>query len=397
MNKLDMREVFIVSMARTPNGSFGGGLSSLKAIDLGAIVIKEAVKRAGIETVEVGEVFMGNVLQANTGQAPARQAALKAGIPHKVPCTAINKVCASGMKAIMFGAQAIALGDQDVVVCGGMESMSNAPFMVENARFGIKYGSQTFIDAIVRDGLQDPYNGDMMGVCGDICASKYEFTREDQDAYAIESYKRAAAATTNGWFKDEIVPVEIPQRKGDPIIVDKDEDFSKISYDKIPMLRPAFGKEGTVTAANASNLNDGAAALVLMSREKMEALGVKPIAKILSYADAAQEPVEFTTTPALAIPKALAKAGLTTDNIDLFEINEAFSVVALANMKLLNIKHEQTNVFGGGVSIGHPIGVSGARIICTLISALKVKAKTKGAAGICNGGGGASAMVIEVV
>ena len=236
----------------------------------------------------------------------------------------------------------------------------------------------------------------MMGVCGDICASKYEFTREDQDAYAIESYKRAAAATTNGWFKDEIVPVEIPQRKGDPIVVDKDEDFSKVSYDKIPMLRPAFGKEGTVTAANASNLNDGAAALVLMSREKMEALGVKPIAKILSYADAAQEPVEFTTTPALAIPKALAKAGLTTDNIDLFEINEAFSVVALANMKLLNIKHEQTNVFGGGVSIGHPIGVSGARIVCTLISALKVKEKTKGAAGICNGGGGASAMVIEL-
>jgi acetyl-CoA C-acetyltransferase len=392
-----MREVFIVSIARTPNGSFGGGLSSLKAIDLGALVIKEAVQRAGIKPTDVQEVFMGNVLQANTGQAPARQAAIKAGLPYSVPCTAVNKVCASGMKAIMFGAQAIALGDQDVVVCGGMESMSNAPFMVENARFGIKYGNQTFIDAIVRDGLQDPYNGEMMGVCGDICATKYEFTREDQDAYAIESYKRAAAATENGWFKDEIVSVAIPQRKGDPIIVDKDEDFSKVSYDKISSLKPAFGKDGTVTAANASNLNDGAAALVLMSGSKMIELGLKPIAKILSYADAAQEPVEFTTTPSLAIPKALAKAALSIGDIDLFEINEAFAVVALANMKLLNIKHEQTNVFGGGVSIGHPIGVSGARIICTLISALKQKGKTKGAAGICNGGGGASAMVIELV
>jgi acetyl-CoA C-acetyltransferase len=392
-----MREVFIVSIARTPNGSFGGGLSSLKAIDLGALVIKEAVIRAGIEPTDVQEVFMGNVLQANTGQAPARQAAIKAGLPYHVPCTAVNKVCASGMKAIMFGAQAIALGDQDVVVCGGMESMSNAPFMVENARFGIKYGNQTLIDAVVRDGLQDPYNGDMMGVCGDICASKYEFSREDQDAYAIESYKRAAAATENGWFKDEIVPVAIPQRKGDPVIVDKDEDFSKVSFDKIASLRPAFGKDGTVTAANASNLNDGAAALVLMSGAKMTELGLTPIAKILSYADAAQEPVEFTTTPSLAIPKALAKAELSLGDIDLFEINEAFAVVALANMKLLNIKHEQTNVFGGGVSIGHPIGVSGARIICTLISALKQKGKTKGAAGICNGGGGASAMVIELV
>ncbi len=391
-----MKEVFIVSMVRTPNGSFGGGLASLKAIDLGAIVIKEAVSRAGIDPTQVGEVFMGNVLQANTGQAPARQAAIKAGIPYEVPCTAVNKVCASGMKAIMFGAQAIALGDQDVVVCGGMESMSNAPFMVEKARFGIKYGNQTFIDTIVRDGLQDPYNGDMMGVCGDICATKHEFSREDQDAYAIESYKRAAAATENGWFKDEIFPVEIPQRRGDPKVVDTDEDFSKVSYDKVPNLRPAFGKDGTVTAANASNLNDGAAALVLMSKEKMDELGVKPIAKILSYADAAQEPVEFTTTPSLAIPKALDKAGLIIENIDLFEINEAFSVVALANMKILNLSHEQTNVFGGGVSIGHPIGVSGARIMCTLISALRVKGKSKGAAGICNGGGGASAMVIEL-
>lgn len=391
-----MREVYIVSMARTPNGSFGGSLSSLKVIDLGAHVIREAVKRAGIEPTQVDEVFMGNVLQANTGQAPARQAAIKAGLPMNVPCTAINKVCASGMKAIMFGAQAIALGDQDVVVCGGMESMSNAPFMVEGARFGIKYGNQTFIDAIVRDGLQDPYDQSMMGACGDYCASTYNFSREDQDNYAIASYKRAAEATANGWFKEEIAPVSIPQRSGEPIIVDTDEDFSKVSFDKIPSLRPAFSKDGTVTAANASNLNDGAAAIVLMSKEKMEELGVKPIAKILSYADAAQEPKEFTTSPSLAIPKALAKVGLNTSDIDLFEINEAFAVVALANMKLLHISHEQTNVYGGGVSIGHPIGVSGCRIICTLISALKQKGKTKGAAGICNGGGGASAMVIEL-
>lgn len=392
-----MKEIFIVSVVRTPIGSFGGALSSLTAVDLGAMVIKEAVKRANIETHQVGEVFMGNVLQANNGQAPARQAAIKAGLPYSTPCTTVNKVCASGMKAVMFGAQAIALGDQEVVVCGGMESMSNAPFMVEKARFGIKYGNQTFVDAIVKDGLQDPYSGDMMGVCGDVCANKYEFTREDQDNYAIDSYKRAAAATENGWFKDEIMPVEIPQRKGDPIIVDKDEDFSKVRFDKVPLLRPAFGKEGTVTAANASNINDGASALVLMSKAKMDELGLKPIARIVSYADAAQEPIEFTTTPSLAIPKALAKGGLTIEQIDLFEINEAFSVVALANMKLLNITHDQTNIFGGGVSIGHPIGVSGARILCTLISALRLKSKQYGAAGICNGGGGASAMVLELM
>lgn len=391
-----MKEVVIVSMARTPIGSFGGALSSFKAIDLGALVIKEAVKRAGIKPEQVGEVFMGNVLQANTGQAPARQAALKAGLSPATPCTAVNKVCASGMKAIMFGAQSIALGDQDIVVCGGMESMSNAPFMVEKARFGIKYGNQTFIDTIVRDGLQDPYNGDMMGTCGDHCATENGFSREDQDNYAIDSYKRAAEATEKGYFKDEIVPVEIPQRKGDPIVFDKDEDFTKVSFDKIPQLRPVFNKDGTVTAANASNINDGAAAIVLMSAEKAAALGLKPLAKILSYADAAQKPIDFTTSPALAIPKALKKAGLAVSDIDLFEINEAFAVVALANMKLLNITHNQTNIYGGGVSIGHPIGVSGCRIICTLISALKNNNKQKGAAGICNGGGGASAMIIEL-
>lgn len=384
-------------MARTPQGSFGGSLAGFSAVELGALVMKEAVKRAGIDVNEVGEVFMGNVLQANNGQAPARQAALKAGFSPSVPCTTVNKVCASGMKAIMFGAQSILLGDQDVVVVGGMESMSNAPFYVEKARWGIKYGNQTFVDAIVRDGLQDPYNGDMMGVCGEVCADKYNFTREDQDNYAIASYKRAAEATKNGWFKDEIVGVEIPQRGGAPLVVSEDEDYNKVKFEKIPELKPAFKKDGTVTAANASNLNDGAAALVLMSKEKAEALGLKPLAKILSYADAAQEPVMFTTTPALAIPKALKKAGKVVSDVDLFEINEAFSVVALANMKELGLSHEQTNVFGGGVSIGHPIGVSGARIICTLISALKVKGKKTGAAGICNGGGGASAMVIELI
>lgn len=384
-------------MARTPQGSFGGSLAGFSAVELGALVMKEAVKRAGIDVNEVGEVFMGNVLQANNGQAPARQAALKAGFSPSVPCTTVNKVCASGMKAIMFGAQSILLGDQDVVVVGGMESMSNAPFYVEKARWGIKYGNQTFVDAIVRDGLQDPYNGDMMGVCGEVCADKYNFTREDQDNYAIASYKRAAEATKNGWFKDEIVGVEIPQRGGAPLVVLEDEDYNKVKFEKIPELKPAFKKDGTVTAANASNLNDGAAALVLMSKEKAEALGLKPLAKILSYADAAQEPVMFTTTPALAIPKALKKAGKVVSDVDLFEINEAFSVVALANMKELGLSHEQTNVFGGGVSIGHPIGVSGARIICTLISALKVKGKKTGAAGICNGGGGASAMVIELM
>lgn len=390
-----MNDVYIVSMARTPVGSFGGALSSLSAIDLGAHVIKHAILRAGISADEVGEVYMGNVLQANTGQAPARQAALKAGVPNSVPCTAINKVCSSGMKSIMFGVQAIALGDQNIVVAGGMESMSNAPFMVDKARWGSKYGNQQFIDTIVRDGLQDPYNGEMMGVCGDICAEEHSISREEQDNYAITSYKRAAEATEKGWLKDEIIPVEIPQRRGEPIVVTEDEDFKKVKFEKVPNLRPAFGKEGTVTAANASNINDGAAAIVLMSKRKAEELGVKPLAKVLAYADAAQEPVKFTTTPAHAIPKALKKAGKDISDIDLFEINEAFSVVALANMKLLGISHDQTNILGGGVSIGHPIGVSGCRIICALISGLNLKDKKLGAAGICNGGGGASAMVIE--
>jgi len=358
-----MKNVYIVSMARTPIGSFLGKLSGFSAVELGSKVIKAAVERAGIDAGKVEEVFMGNVLQANTGQAPARQAALAAGLPDSVPCTTVNKVCASGMKAIMFATQAIRLGDA----------------------------------AVVRDGLQDPYDGQMMGTCGDLCASGTGFSREDQDNYAIASYKRAAEATEKGWLKNEIIPVEVPQRKADPITMTEDEDFRKVKFEKIPTLRPAFAKDGTVTAANASNINDGAAALVLMSEEKMNELGVKPLAKILSYADAAQEPKWFTTTPAKALPKAIEKADLTVGDIDLFEINEAFSVVALANMKELGIQHGQTNVFGGGVSIGHPIGVSGARIICTLISALTHKGGNRGAAGICNGGGGASAMVIELV
>jgi len=392
-----MQNVYIVSMARTPIGSFLGQLSGFSAVNLGSKVINAAVERAGINADQVDEVFMGNVLQANNGQAPARQAALAAGLPDTVPCTTVNKVCASGMKAIMFGAQAIMLGDADIVIAGGMESMSNAPFYMPKGRSGYKYGNAELVDGIVRDGLQDPYDGQMMGVCGEVCAEGKNFSREDQDNYAIASYKRAAEATEKGYFKDEIVAVEIPQRKADPIVMTEDEDFRKVKFEKIPTLRPAFKKEGTVTAANASNINDGAAAVILMSETKMNELGIKPLAKVLSYADAAQEPKWFTTTPAKAIPKALNKAGLSTSDIDLYEINEAFSVVALANMADLNITHEQTNIYGGGVSIGHPIGVSGARIVCTLISALKNNNKKLGAAGICNGGGGASAMVIEAV
>lgn len=391
-----MNDVYIVSMARTPIGSFMGQLSGFSAVQLGSIAIKSAIERANIGPDKIQEVFMGNVLQANAGQAPARQAALAAGIPDTVPCTTINKVCASGMKAIMFAAQAIKLGDADVIVAGGMESMSNAPYMMPKGRAGYKFGNAQLIDAVVRDGLQDPYDGEMMGTCGDLCATGTGFSREDQDEYAIASYKRAAEATEKGYFKNEITTVEIPQRKADPILMTEDEDFKKVKFEKIPTLRPAFGKDGTVTAANASNINDGAAALVLMSDKMMAATNAKPLAKIISYADAAQEPKWFTTTPAKAIPKALAKAGYAISDMDLFEINEAFSVVALANMKALGINHDQTNIFGGGVSIGHPIGVSGARIVCTLISALTHKNSKRGAAGICNGGGGASALILEL-
>ncbi len=391
-----MNEVYIVSMVRTPIGSFGGSLTSLSAVELGTMVLSEAVKRAGIEPTLIDEVFMGNVLTANTGQAPTRQAVLAAGFPVSIPCTTINKVCASGMKAIMLAAQSIRVGDNDVVVAGGMESMSNAPFYLTKSRWGMKYGNGEVLDAIMRDGLQDPYKGYMMGNCGEICAKEYNFSREEQDAYAIESYKRAIEAHEKGHFADEIMPVTYSAGKGKTITVSDDDEYKNIIWEKVSSLRPAFDKDGTITAVNASKINDGAAALVLMSKQKMESLGLKPIAKLLSSADAGQSPDWFTTTPSIAIPKAIAKAGLTIADIDLFEINEAFAVVALANMKLLNIEHSKLNVLGGAVSLGHPIGASGARITCTLISALKHKGGKIGSAGICNGGGGASALVLEL-
>lgn len=391
-----MNEVYIVSMARTAIGSFNGTLAPLSAVQMGAAAIKEAVKRAGIDPNTVNEVFMGNVLQANNGQAPARQAALAAGLPVSVACTTINKVCASGMKAIMLATQSIMLGDNDIVVAGGMESMSNAPYYLTNNRWGARYGNGELIDAIVRDGLQDPYKGYMMGNAGEVCAEKYQFSRQDQDAYATQSYKRAAEAYQNNYFADELMSIEVPSKKG-AINFAADEEYKNIIWDKVPTLKPAFKKDGTITAVNASKINDGAAALMLMSKQKAEELGIKPIARIAGYADAAQEPEWFTTTPAKAIPRAVSKAGWTLADVDKFEINEAFSVVALANIKEMNLDHEKVNVLGGAVALGHPVGVSGARIICTLISALKHKGGTRGAAGICNGGGGASAMAIELI
>lgn len=391
-----MNEVYIVSMARTAIGSFNGTLAPLSAVQMGAAAIKEAVKRAGIDPNTVNEVFMGNVLQANNGQAPARQAALAAGLPVSVACTTINKVCASGMKAIMLATQSIMLGDNDIVVAGGMESMSNAPYYLTNNRWGARYGNGELIDAIVRDGLQDPYKGYMMGNAGEVCAEKYQFSRQDQDAYATQSYKRAAEAYQNNYFADELMSIEVPSKKG-AINFAADEEYKNIIWDKVPTLKPAFKKDGTITAVNASKINDGAAALVLMSKQKAEELGIKPIARIAGYADAAQEPEWFTTTPAKAIPRAVSKAGWTLADVDKFEINEAFSVVALANIKEMNLDPEKVNVLGGAVALGHPVGVSGARIICTLISALKHKGGTRGAAGICNGGGGASAMAIELI
>lgn len=388
-------EVYIVSIARTPVGSMSGVLSPLSAVNLGAQAIKEAIKRAGITGDQVDEVIMGNVIQANTGQAPARQAALAAGVHVGATCTTVNKVCASGMKAVIFGAQSIMLGDKDIVVAGGMESMTNAPYMLDNARNGYRYGNGTIQDAIVRDALQDPYSGQMMGSSGDRCAAKYHFSREDQDAYALESYRRAAEAYKNGWFSDELFDVEIKGKES--TFVKEDEEYKKLKPEKVASLKPAFGKDGTVTAVNASKINDGAAALVLMSGAKVKELGLTPIAKITGYADAEQTPDEFTTSPSIAIPKALKKAGKEVKDVDFFEINEAFSNVALANIKLLGIDHAKTNVFGGAVALGHPVGMSGARIICTLLSVLKHKGGKIGAAGICNGGGGASAIVIEKV
>ncbi|MBS1684822.1 MAG: acetyl-CoA C-acyltransferase [Bacteroidetes bacterium] len=388
-------EVYIVSIARTPVGSMSGVLSPLSAVNLGTQAIKEAIKRAGISGDQVEEVIMGNVIQANTGQAPARQAALAAGVQVGATCTTVNKVCASGMKAVIYGAQSIMLGDKDIVVAGGMESMTNAPYLLDNARNGYRYGNGTLQDSIVRDALQDPYTGQMMGNSGDRCAAKYHFSREDQDAYALESYRRAAEAYKNGWFNDELFDVEIKGKES--TFVKEDEEYKKLKPEKVATLKPAFSKEGTVTAVNASKINDGAAALVLMSGAKVKELGLKPIAKITGYADAEQTPDEFTTSPSIAIPKALKKAGKDIKDVDFFEINEAFSNVALANIKLLGIDHAKTNVFGGAVALGHPVGMSGARIICTLLSVLNHKGGKVGAAGICNGGGGASAIVIEKV
>jgi acetyl-CoA C-acetyltransferase len=387
--------VYIVSAVRTPIGSFGGSLKDIPATKLGATAIQAAIERAGIQGNDVDEVLMGCVLQANIGQAPARQAAKFAGLPDSVVCTTINKVCASGMKAIMQGAQAILLGDASVVVAGGMENMSSVPFYAGAMRWGNKYGDTTLADGLAKDGLTDVYHKYAMGNAAELCASKYNFTREDQDAFAVASYTKSRAAWEGGAFDAEIVPVPIPQRSGDPIMFSKDEEPFNVKFEKIPGLKPAFIKDGTITAANASTMNDGAAALVLMSQEKAEALGIKPIAILKSYADAEQAPEWFTTAPALAVPKAVEKAGITTADLDCIELNEAFSVVGLANTQLMQLDAAKVNVKGGAVSIGHPLGCSGARIVVTLIHALKDRSGKFGAAGICNGGGGASAVVIE--
>lgn len=388
------KKVVIVSAVRTPMGSFMGALSSVPATKLGATAIKGALNKINLDPKEVDEVLMGNVVQAANGQAPARQAAMFAGLPDTVPCTTVNKVCASGMKAVMQGAQAIMAGDAEVIVAGGMENMSLIPHYV-HLRNGVKFGPATMIDGLQKDGLTDAYDNNAMGVCADLCATEFNISREEQDRYAIQSYTRSAAAWEAGKFDSEIVPVEVPQRRGDAIIVNKDEEFTNVKLDKIPALSPVFTKDGTVTAANASTINDGAAALVLMSEEKANALGLKSLAYIKSYADAAQEPKWFTTAPAKALPKALDKAGISLGDVDYFEFNEAFSVVGLANAKILGISEDKVNVNGGAVSLGHPLGCSGARIIVTLINVLNQNNAKVGAAAICNGGGGASAIVIE--
>lgn len=396
-NQLNMKEVYIVAAARTPMGSFMGSLSAIPATKLGATAIKGALQKGNIKPEWIQEVFMGHVLQAGAGQAPARQAALFAGINNNVPCTTVNKVCASGMKAIMLGAQSIMTGMNDVVVAGGMENMSMVPHYLTQSRTGTKLGNLTAVDGMVSDGLTDVYNNYHMGNAAELCAKECNISREAQDAFAIESYKRAAAAWQSGAFNDEIVGVEVPQRKGDPLLITEDEEYKNVMMDKIPSLRPVFQKEGTVTAANASTLNDGASAVVLMSKEKMEELGVKPLAKIVSFADAAQAPEWFTTAPSKAIPLALQRAGLNANDIDFWEINQAFSVVSLANLNELKLDAKKVDVFGGAVALGHPLGSSGSRIIVTLMNVLKQKNAKLGAAGICNGGGGASAMVIERV
>jgi acetyl-CoA C-acetyltransferase len=394
--KMKTKEVVIVSVARTPIGSFMGSLSKISAPKLGAIAIKGALDKINLNPELIDEVFMGNVVSAGVGQAPARQAAIFAGIPDTVPCTTINKVCSSGMKSVMLAAQSISLGDTEIVVAGGMENMSLIPHYL-HGRQGTKFGPTTLEDGMQKDGLVDVYEKVAMGVCADACATKYGFSREDQDAYAIQSYQRSSEAWKSGKFSDEIIPVEIPQRRGAPVLMTEDEEYKNVKMEKIPSLRAAFSKEGTVTAANASTINDGGAALILMSAEKALELKLTPIAKIKSFADAAHEPEWFTTAPSKAIPKALSKANITIDDVDYFELNEAFSVVGLANMKILNLKNERVNVNGGAVSLGHPLGVSGARIIIALTSILKQHNAKIGAAGICNGGGGASAMIIESI
>ena len=390
------REVVIVSAVRTPIGSFGGALSTVSATELGATAIKAAVEKAGVKPEEVNDVIMGSVLQANLGQAPARQASKFAGLPDGIPATTVNKVCASGMKAIIYGTQEILLGDADVVVAGGMESMSRAPYYVENGRYGYRFGDGKLIDGIGKDGLTNVYDQKAMGVCADLCATEEKISREEQDAFAIESYTRSANAWKEGRFKDEVVPVTVKGRKGDTV-VDEDEEFKNVDFGKLKALKPVFTKEGSVTAGNASTINDGAAALVLMGADKAEALGLKPIAKVLGYADAEQAPEWFTTSPAKAVPVAVKKAGLQMQDIDLVELNEAFSVGGIANTKLRGLDPARVNVNGGAVSLGHPLGCSGARIIVTLVHALKQRGKKYGAAGICNGGGGASALVIEAL
>ena len=389
-----IKKVVIVSAVRTPIGSFMGGLSSLTASQLGSFAIKGALDRINLDPNQVDEVYMGNVVQAGVGQAPARQAAMGAGIPDTVPCTTVNKVCASGMKAVINAAQAIALGDASVVIAGGMESMSNIPHYM-HMRKGVKFGPAAMEDGMQKDGLVDPFDKNAMGVLADNCATKYSFSREDQDAFAIESYRRSAKAWSEGKFSNEVIPVAVPQRRGDALIITEDEEFKNVKIDKIPALRAAFSKDGTVTAANASTINDGAGALILMSEEKANELGLTKLATIKGYADAAHEPQWFTTAPSKALPKALAKAGVTQDQIEYFELNEAFAVVGLANMKILGLDSSTVNVNGGAVSLGHPLGVSGVRILITLINVLQQNDAKLGAAAICNGGGGASAMVIE--
>lgn len=390
-----MKTAYIISAVRTPIGSFGGQLAMFGATTLGSKAIEGALAVANLEAAAVEEIFMGNVVSANLGQAPARQAALEAGIPTEVPCTTVNKVCSSGMKSIMFAAQAIQLGLSDVIVAGGMESMSNIPYYVPNARWGYKYGGGQFIDGLQRDGLNDAYGHEPMGIYADRTAEKYQISREEQDAFAIQSYQRSAKATEEGKFKDEIIGVAIPQRKGDPVMMTEDEEFRRVQFDKIAGLRPAFSKDGTVTAANASTINDGAAAVVVASEEAIKNYNLTPIARIVSYADAAHEPEWFTTAPALAAPKALQRAGLEIGDMDYFEVNEAFAVVTMAFNKLLDVDPDRVNVHGGAVSLGHPLGASGARIVCTLQHVLNDRHGKYGLATLCNGGGGASAIILE--